>query len=46
MGDLFHILLKNIGDVASVIGVLISAYVLVELNIIKRKFLSKSGFLT
>jgi len=42
MGDLFHILLKNIGTIASVIGVLISAYVLVELKIIKRKFLFKA----
>lgn len=42
MGDLFHILLRNIGDVASVIGFLISAYVLFELIIIKRKFLFKA----
>lgn len=40
MGDFFEI--KDVGETASVIGLLISIYVLYELKIMKRKFLFKA----
>ena len=42
MDNFFNNLLKDISDVASIIGVLFTAFILIEIKIIKRKFLFKA----
>lgn len=42
MGRVLKIFIENIGSIASVIGMLASVYVLINLRIIKKKFLFKA----